>query len=708
MLRDRLRRGGQSRVDARHQARALLRRALDDPAAEFRDGQWEAIDRIVHKRARLLMVQRTGWGKSLVYFLATCLLRDSGAGPTLLISPLLALMRNQILAAQRLGIRAATMNSSNTAEWERVRRLLRDDRIDILLISPERLADDSFRETVLLPAADRVGLFVVDEAHCISDWGHDFRPDYRRIVRILQILPRNVPVLATTATANNRVVTDVLETLGSGIRPIRGPLMRDGLQLQNIYLPGAAARLAWLAEQVPRLTGSGIIYTLTIRDAQRVAAWLQTRGIDARAYWGGLDGTERESLENRLLANEIKSLVATTALGMGFDKPDLGFVIHYQRPGSVVHYYQQVGRAGRAIDTSYGILLSGHEDEEITEYFIRTAFPPEVHVDEVLGALETAEDGYSLTMLERRVNLSHMQIEKVLKSLAVQAPAAVGKQGTRWYRNPVAYAPDREKVKHITRIRHDEQERMGQYMRSGECLMLFLARELDDPHPRPCGRCAVCRRAPLLPETHGHETAQAAIAFLRRNDQTIVPRKQWPQDALARHGWSGRIPAGLQNECGRALCIWGDDGWGDLVRRGKRDDGRFDDALVTAAVDLLRASWQPAPSPTWVTCVPSLTHPELVPDFARRIAEMLRLPFVPCIRKLRDTEPQKTMENRYRQAHNLEDAFAVSEHSDLAGPVLLIDDMADSGWTFTVTGALLRQTGSGPVFPMALAVTSKS
>jgi ATP-dependent DNA helicase RecQ len=694
------------RTDPRHLARDLLRKALDDPSAEFRDGQWEAIEKIVRDRARLLVVQRTGWGKSLVYFLSTRLLRDEGAGPTLLISPLLALMRNQILAADRLGIRAVTMNSSNTADWERVRTLLRRNEADIMLVSPERLSDDAFREDVLLPVANRIGLFVVDEAHCISDWGHDFRPDYRRIVRILQILPRNVPVLATTATANDRVVSDVLGTLGRGVEPVRGPLMRDGLMLQNIHLPRPAARLAWLAEQVPVLPGSGVIYTLTIRDAQRVAGWLQTRGIDVRAYWGGLENAERESLEQRLLGNQIKALVATTALGMGFDKPDLGFVIHYQRPGSVVHYYQQVGRAGRAIDASYGILLSGREDTEITEYFIRTAFPPEAHVDEVLGALEAAEDGLSVPMLEQQVNLSRSQIEKVLKGLAVYSPAPVGKQGSRWYRNPILYAPDREKIERITRIRYQEQERMAEYMRSRECLMVFLARELDDPHPDPCGHCAACRGEPLLPESASPEMARTAIAFLRRNDQTIEPRRMWPPGALDTYGWRGRITPELQVEPGPAVCIWGDDGWGDVVRRGKWDDGRFDDSLVTAAADMLRVRWKPEPFPTWVTCIPSLNHPTLVPDFARRVANMMRLPFIPCIRKVRDSEPQKTMENSFRQARNLAGVFEVMRHARMSGPVLLIDDMVDSGWTFTVAGALLRQAGSGPVIPLALAVTT--
>ena len=694
------------------QALALLRQALDNPSARFRDGQWEAIEDLVQRNARLLVVQRTGWGKSLVYFLATRLLRDRGAGPTLLVSPLLALMRNQLLAAQRLGVMAETVNSSNREDWDGIYELIRNDEVDILLISPERLANDEFRDTLLLPMTDRIGFFVVDEAHCISDWGHDFRPDYLRIARILQALPRNIPVLATTATANNRVVADAQAQLGPTVKVSRGPLVRESLRLQNIVLPGQAARMAWLAEQVPRLPGSGIIYALTIRDAQRLAEWLQLRGIDAYPYWGGQEGVERERLEQRLLDNSLKALVATTALGMGFDKPDLGFVIHYQRPGSVVHYYQQVGRAGRALDSAYGILLGGSEDQEITNYFIRTAFPPEAHVDEVLGALQSAASGLSVPMLERQVNLGRGQIDKVLKTLAVKSPAPVTKQGSRWYATPVAYVPDRLKIEQLTRMRYHEQERMWEYMQNRECLMLFLARELDDDHPIPCGRCAVCAVCagrPLLPETASPDLMREAIRFLRRSDLPIEPRRVWPPDALSAHGWTGgTIAAGLRFEEGRALCAWGDDGWGDEVRRGKQSDGRFSDDLVEGVIEMILQRWRPDPFPTWVTCVPSLTHPHLVPDFAARLAARLELPFVECVHQTRHTLPQKQMENSYRQAHNLENAFIVDADDVRDEPFFLVDAMVNSRWTFTVVSALLRQAGSGPVYPLALADTSRN
>ncbi|MEC4893932.1 MAG: RecQ family ATP-dependent DNA helicase [Oscillatoria sp. PMC 1051.18] len=693
--------------ELQNQAIALLRLALDDPTAKFREGQWEAIASLLEQRDRLLVVQRTGWGKSIVYFLATRLLRDRAAGFTLLISPLLALMRNQIAAATRLNLHAATINSSNKDDWEQVKTQLLAGQIDLLLISPERLANDEFYNTILSRISAKIGLFVVDEAHCISDWGHDFRPDYRRITRILQALPRNLPAIATTATANNRVVNDITAQLGTNLRVIRGNLTRQSLQLQNIYLPSPAARMAWLAEQLPSLPGSGIIYTLTVRDSERVAAWLQSQKIDAKPYHSQLPTEERETLENQLIDNKIKALVATTALGMGFDKPDLGFVIHYQRPGSVVHYYQQVGRAGRAVEQAYGILLSGDEDNEITNYFIETAFPPQTHTEEVLNALNKASDGFSVPQLEENLNLARGQIDKVLKLLSLESPAPVTKRGTKWYTTPIKYQQDLEKIAKLTRIRQQEQAQMQDYMESQECLMKFLAQALDDSNPTSCGKCAVCLGENLLPTNYSLAKVNQAIQFLRRSDQIIEPRKIWIKNALPTHGFLGRIKDNLKAEIGRALCLWGDAGWGELVKQGKYQDNYFDDALIQGIIEMIQR-WQPEPMPTWITCVPSLNRSQLVPNFSQRLANQLNLPFIPVVQKVRQNSPQKTMSNSYHQARNLDGVFALDCSKIKPGAVFLIDDFVDSRWTFTVIAALLRQAGSGQVFPLALAINSLS
>lgn len=686
----------------RTEALTLLRTATNNAHVDFRDGQWEAITALVNQKQRALVVQSTGWGKSMVYFIATRILRNQGSGPTLIVSPLLALMRNQVAAAHRLQIKAATINSSNSSDWAKIQDQILSHEIDALLISPERLANEDFLTTTLLPIAAQIGLLVIDEAHCISDWGHDFRPDYRRIARILNALPPNLPVLATTATANDRVFNDVAAQLGSSLITQRGSLTRTSLILDAAHLPNRAERMAWLADHLSHLPGSGIIYTLTVRDAERLANWLQSEGIPAAAYSGQQDTDLRQDLEDQLLNNQLKVLVATTALGMGFDKPDLGFVIHYQCPSSVIHYYQQVGRAGRAIDTAYGLLMSGSEDEDITNFFIESAFPSPSDVDTLLNALESAPQ--SIPSLESSLNLSRNQIEKTLKILALDSPAPVVKQDSKWYRTANPYTYDHAKVEQITALRRAEQQQMRDYLKKQDCLMQFLATALDDTNPQACGRCAVCTGNSLLSRPISPNTLERALAFLQRTQITIEPRRQWPAGGLPLYGFKGNISADLRAEPGIALCMWGDPGWGEQIKLGKYTTGSFSDELVTALAAAIR-NWQPHPSPTWITCVPSRNRPDLVPNFTDRLAQALNLPYIPCVSKIKQNQEQKYMKNSSQQASNLDGCFEITSPVP-QGSVLLVDDMVDSRWTMTVIAALLRQAGSGPVFPVALALNT--
>lgn len=695
------------RTMAYHPARALelLRLGTQNNAAVFHDEQEDAIRHLVEGRGRLLVVQKTGWGKSSVYFIATKLLREQGSGPAILVSPLLALMRNQITAAERMGVRAATINSDNTEDWAVVEGALQRDEVDILLISPERLGNARFISDVLAPIAARIALLVIDEAHCISDWGHDFRPHYRLIARILQNLPANVRLLATTATANNRVLDDLQSVLGPNLTISRGDLARPTLLLQTIALPTQAERLAWLAAQIPALPGSGIIYTLTVRDAVQVADWLKTRGLAVEAYTGET-GDRRVELENALLANRVKALVATTALGMGFDKPDLAFVIHYQTPGSVVAYYQQVGRAGRnlpsTIPGAYGVLLSGTEDTDITDYFIESAFPSRTEVEQVLAALRDAPDGLSAPELLSVVNASKGRIDKALLLLSLETPAPITKVGSRWTLAAANLAPAFwERAERLTALRRVEQQQMQDYVRLTGGHMEFLVRALDGT---PGGFRPPALRP--LPSTIDPALARAAVEFLRRTSLPFDPRKMWPTGGLPQMAVKGKIPEERQAQPGRALCVWGDAGWGATVRQGKYRDRRFSDELVTACVKLVR-EWAPQPTPSWVTCIPSRRHPELVPDFAQRLAAALGLPFHVVLAKTDDRQEQKAMANSAQQARNIDGSLAVVGAVS-EGPVLLVDDMVDSKWTLTVAAWLLRSQGSGPVFPLALASTGHS
>lgn len=729
-------------------ALVLLRQMLGS-SAQFRDGQWEAIDLAAIRRQRLLVVQRTGWGKSVVYFLAAKILRDAGAGPTLLISPLLSLMRNQILAAERLGIRAATIHSQNLEGWAQVESALQANQVDVLLVSPERLGNAVFLKKLLPLMQGSIGMFVVDEAHCISDWGHDFRPDYRRIVRILRLLPPKVPVLCTTATANDRVVQDI-ESQIPHLHILRGPLVRHSLKLFTIKLDGQADRLAWLAQFLPQLPGSGIIYTLTVQDARRAAQWLKRQGIAARPYHADLEAHERIEAEHQLLKNEVKALVATVALGMGFDKPDLGFVIHFQRPGSVVAYYQQVGRAGRAVDSAFGILLSGREDDEIQEYFIKSAFPP---LEVMAGVLAVLGQAGTLTLDQIGGELNHSRgaMEKALKLLEVDGAVEHDEAGYSRTANP--WRPDAARFEQVTRRRRAELAEIRRYVEHPGCLMEFLARALDDPAAAPCGKCMNCsgqtQRRSVPPAM-----VQAAVDFLRHDALVLEPRRFWPSpvlaevckvlpDALERYE-NGRpkmiIPERLRAQTGRVLCGYGDAGWGREVAHGKYESGRFSEALVAAAAELIQRTWRPAPPPQWVTAVPSARQAELVLDFARRLAAKLGLPFTPALHKRRDKPPQKEMQNSVQQLRNVLNAFQVTEAPALeppgaeittpgltrifqqlarrvtstlgvapalpSVPVLLVDDMVDSGWTLTLVAVLLQRQGSGPVYPFALAKAS--
>jgi len=692
-------------------ALSLLRKSLKDESAVFRDGQWEAIEKLTVQKQKLLVLERTGWGKSSVYFISTKILRSQGKGPSIIISPLLALMRNQIEAAERLGIKAATINSSNFDDWESVKSSVLRDKIDTLLISPERLANEGFIEKVLYPIADRIGLFVVDEAHCISDWGHDFRPDYRRIVGILKQMPNGMPILGTTATANNRVIADIKEQLG-GIEIIRGTLTRESLRLQNITLPDQASRLAWLKENIQNLEGSGIVYVLTKRDARIVTQWLTQCGIDAAAYYSGIEDENfedstayREFLEDSLYSNELKVLVASTALGMGYDKPDLSFVIHFQAPGSIIGYYQQVGRAGRAISNAYGILLSGKEDADVHKYFREGAFPPEDTVKEILQKLEDF-NGLSVPKLQEVLNVKQGLINQTLKYLSVEDPSPITKIGSQWKRTAVAYKMDTEKIQRLTNQRLEEWKSVQEYIATRHCLMNFLQGQLDDPIASPCGKCANCLGKDLIPSTVRHENILEASIYLKHSEFDIEPRKQIPTGALPIYGWPYKLPQNLQAETGKVLSMWGDAGWGQLVADGKHH-GHFNDDLVDAVYEMITQRWNPQPFPEWLTCIPSLKHPNLVPDFALRLASKLGIPFHPVLIKARNTPAQKEQENSFHQCHNLDGAFKIG--GDVKNkPLFLIDDAIDSGWTFTIASALLKENGSGPAYPVALTSTSVS
>ncbi|MFJ8811908.1 RecQ family ATP-dependent DNA helicase [Amycolatopsis thermoflava] len=695
----------------RERAETLLR-ALAGDGATLRDDQWTAIEALVAHHRRALVVQRTGWGKSAVYFLATALLRERGAGPTVIISPLLALMRNQIAAAGRAGIHAATMNSANQQEWDDVQARIAAGEIDVLLVSPERLNNPDFRDTVLPKLTTTAGLLVVDEAHCISDWGHDFRPDYRRLRTLLAGLPEDVPVLATTATANDRVVTDVAEQLGLGqggdTLVLRGPLDRESLHLSVAKLPTPQARLAWLADRLGELPGSGIIYTLTVAAAHDIAEMLRERGFQVTAYTGKTEPADREAAEDDLLANRVKALVATSALGMGFDKPDLGFVVHVGAPSSPIAYYQQVGRAGRGVRRAEVILLPGAEDAEIWRYFSSLAFPDEQRVNQVLNALAYADRPLSTVALEPMVELSRSRLEMVLKVLDVDGAVRRVKGG--WEATGQDWHYERERYERVAEARRAEQQAMLEYQATTSCRMEFLRRQLDDPFAEPCGRCDNCT-GEHRDVTVSAEAVEKTDERLRRPGVEVSPRRQWPTGMASLDvPLSGRIGKGELAEPGRTLGRLTDVGWGGPLRElvGERAaDGEVPDRIFQACVQVL-ASWRWDQRPAAVVAMPSATRPRLVHDLATRLAQIGRLRFLDALES-RGGRPRRA--NSAQRVADLWQTLAVpgalaAELSDVEGPVLLVDDLVDTGWSMTLAARLLRQGGAPAVLPFALASTN--
>jgi ATP-dependent DNA helicase RecQ len=688
-------------------------RALAGDGAALRDDQWTAIKALVIERRRALVVQRTGWGKSAVYFLATALLRELGAGPTVIVSPLLALMRNQIEAAARAGVRAATINSANLDQWHEVQADVLAGRTDVLLVSPERLNNPDFRETVLPELTASAGMLVVDEAHCISDWGHDFRPDYRRLRTLLTTLPAGVPVLATTATANDRVVRDVADQLDLGQRDtlvLRGELDRESLHLGVLHLPTPQARFAWLAENLGKLPGSGIIYTLTVAAAHDVSSFLRDHGFAVSPYSGKTDPAERERIERELLGNEIKAVAATSALGMGFDKPDLGFVIHLGSPASPIAYYQQIGRAGRGVDRADVLLLPGTEDKDIWSYFASLAFPPEQRVRQVVDALAGADRPLSTAALEPQCDLSRSRLEMVLKVLDVDG--AVRRVRGGWVSTGEEWSYDEERYRGISGARQAEQRAMIEYQTTGDCRMEYLLHQLDDPHAAPCGRCDNCAGPRFTTEVSLDQVSQAGER-LRRPGVEVDARRQWPSGMAALDvPVSGRIGAGELAEPGRALGRLTDIGWGNRLRElfataAEPADGPVPDDMVDACVKVL-SSWGWQERPVGVVTMGSLSRPKLVASLGERISTIGRLPLLGELTGTEHGERQANSARRLAQVWRslrVDDALA-TQMSTVEGPVLLVDDQLDSGWTMTVATKLLRDAGAPAVLPFVLATTS--
>ncbi|WP_353649311.1 DEAD/DEAH box helicase [Nakamurella sp. A5-74] len=679
--------------------------ALAGPDARLRDDQLIAITGLLHPGARVLVVQATGWGKSAVYWTATALIRAAGGGPTLVISPLLSLMRDQVVAAERAGLRAATLNSSNNGDWEAIESALIGGDLDVVLVSPERLANPRFGRRVLDSLVGNLGMLVIDEAHAVSDWGHDFRPDYRRVSDTVRGLSPHTPVLATTATANARVTTDVATQLGDQTLVLRGPLARTSLQLAVIDGLTPIQRYGWVVEQLPNLPGSGIVYALTVADAERLAEAITAQhggAYPVAAYTGQLPGEERERLEEALRRNELKALIATSALGMGYDKPDLGFCVHVGSPPSPVSYYQQVGRAGRAIDRAVVVLLSAHEDAAIWDYFVTASIPDEREVQRLLAVTPVAPaEPASVPALEAESGLRRTKVELMLKQLAVDG--VVDRTESGWVRTGRAWNYDAAHYEGVIAVRRREADIMRDYSRGRRCLMQLLQESLDDPTATPCGRCSVCtgELPDDLPRAPDKSVTAGVAGALRTRSHVVEPRKMWPGGAF---GSKGRIAPGEMAAEGRALVHADAPEWREVIRAVFAADAPPPEELVTDVVGAL-SSWRrdwPA-RPEVVVALPVAGYSALTEGLTAQIAAIGRMDLGHLQIDDAAVAPARTSTGltSAEEAAVWKDAISVPVPAEVAGrPVLLVVDATSSLWPVTIAAAVLRRAGATLVLPL--------
>ena len=681
--------------DLRKKAQAIIER-LYGKNAQFRKGQYEAIEATLSYK-RTLVVQKTGWGKSLVYFISTKLLRDYGKGLTLIVSPLLVLMDNQVEAAKQLGLRCDVLNSGVKDRWDSIIDEMARGKLDLLLITPETLLSDRFRNR---PQYINFGLFVVDEAHCISDWGHDFRLEYTRLSRVVSKLPMSVPLLATTATASNRVIKDLVAQFGGSVHVSRGPLMRESLSIQLLDLADNASRYAWILQNINRFPGSGIIYCLTKRDADHLADFLQKNNVGARSYFS----REREEdvlndeAEKLFKENKIKALVATVKLGMGYDKDDISFVIHYQHPSNIVAYYQQIGRAGRNIPRAYTFLMYGPEDIKIQNYFIDTAFPTRDEAEKVSRyILENNDKGSSRGEIMANVNVKYVRILKALKFL--ENEEYIYRSGSKYYTNPKPFKYNEAHYKEVTLIRKKEQEQMRELIGTDVCYSRFVVNALDDDTDENCGKCSNCLGFDEFSPKVEKVYLDASLSYLEKLLLPIEPRKKWATTSLTK-----QTKIAFQIEEGICLSKYGDPGYGTLVKNDKfSKNQRFSDELVGKSVRVLRPIVLEKEI-TGITYVPSLRS-RLVEDFARRLADGLRLDFV-CTLEKSKADQQKNMQNTSFQCDNALKSFKIIKNVQVPKRLILVDDLIDSRWTMVVCGYRLMEAGCEMVFPYALASSS--
>lgn len=650
--------------------------------SQFHDLQWQVIENLLAGK-RVLFIEKTGFGKSLCFqFPATQL-----HGVTIVFSPLIALMRDQVRSMQEKGIRAAAINSNQEAdENAAIIAKAQNNQLDILYIAPERMENAAW---ITAAREMKIAMVVIDEAHCISMWGQSFRPNYRRIVNLVRLLPRNFPVLATTATATPRVQEDIIEQVGADLIPIRGQLMRSNIRLFVVHVESEDEKFFWLAEYLPKLKKTGIVYTGTQADTDIFSNWLQFLKFNSAAYSGRLDAESRMRVETDFINNKYDCVVSTNALGMGIDKPDIRFIIHTQIPQSPIHYYQEIGRAGRDGQEAFAILLyNPNEDVELPRAFIDGSKPAVAKYEKVIAVTKKALLGRNEII--KATNLKQTQVSVILADLIDQKimNEQIAGRSKKYFFNPDAPALDLSAFETLRNAQNHELEKMLEYTSISSCRMKYLCNYLGDDRQ---GACGVCDN-----DAHQHMrvlTTDAMKQQLQDFRETFFP-------VLEVETQRSNIVNGV------AASYYGVSNVGAALRHSKYEGGGdFPDWLLRLTLKAYR-KYYGDPKFDMILYVPPTESGDLVKNFAEKVSSVLKIPISHKLVKSSATEPQKVFQSSISKKDNVHGKFLYQNPEEIAGKsILLIDDIFDSGYTIKEIGLYLTSIGAASIAPLVIART---
>jgi len=656
---------------------------------QFYDEQWKTID-LLFKGARVLLIEKTGFGKSLCFqFPAT-----QFPGLTVIFSPLIALMRDQVKGLNKKGIKAKFINSEQTPEEnsQTIQEAI-SGKLKILYIAPERQENQEWIEAT---RRMNLSMIVIDEAHTISVWGHDFRPAFRRIINLVKLLPQNLPVLATTATATKRVQEDIEKQISGNIQTIRGELIRENFRLYVIKVNSEDDKLLWLAENLPVLEGNGIIYTGTRVNTEIYSRWFEFLNIKTTEYNAGLDSDSRKEIENGLMNNKWKAVISTNALGMGIDKSDIRFIVHTQIPASPIHYYQEIGRAGRDGKPTTLILFYNSTNDEkrieedviLPQAFIDGGRPGIKNYNKVINVLKQEQLGER--QIVKATNLKQTQVRVIKADLIEQGIIKEVIYGRSKKYEYQFNAPELN-TKAFDELREQKLRELGamlEYVNIKTSRMKFLCDYLGDNSHTHYQNCDNTSLKPYILNSQ-EQTKLKMLEF----------RESYFPELIVESTHTNIVN-------GVASSYYGVSSVGAALHRSKYENGGdFPDFLLRLALKAFRKKYGHEKF-DFIVYVPPTESGDLVKNFAEKLSQVLKVPVSHKMIKTGATQPQKVFRNGYLKKDNVAQKFSYSEPVEIAGKsVILFDDIFDSGATIKEIGNVLTKFGVTKIAPLVIART---